>query len=327
MPKPTICIIGSTGTVGSVINEELIEQGYTVYGFSKSGKAHFKQASNFENVIQKGNVLNIKELTEFTNKCDLVICCYKPSSYTLKVWKEEYPIFIENIISLAKTGKPIIFIDGIEAYGDVSGQEISETTNFKPISPRTQIRAFVSQSLEKEVTHQDLPITILKASPLFGPYAVKSIFGEQFFNQLLFSKRPDIKLIPNLNLPFTFTYTRDLAAAVTKIVEKYNTLNLDDKVFLTPCMQQVSLLNLANQIAEQLKINARISTIPNWQFQIESFFNTNMLAAKDSQYLLQNSLLINSSKFEKYFPDMSKNSNEEAIVETANWFKNYLSKV
>ena len=317
MTKLNISILGSDGTVGAAVTNELLERGHLITGINLSGQDKFgRQLKTI-----KADILDYNKLVEASLDSDLVISAFQPNSISVNTWKTDYPIFIKNLIDLGKSGKRIIFIDNMEAYGDVNGSAIKEGAIFKPASIRGQIRGFVSSSFEKAVKENEIQASIVKSSVLFGPYAIKSIFGDRFFHQL-FSEKTNPEIQPSFNLPFSFTYSRDLAEVVENIAEKPS---VDGHIFNVPTMQPMAILEMANLIIEESKCSKKVVSMPNWLFKIKLLIDPNLQRAKDFQYLNKYPYLVDSTKYIKFFPNYTASSTEEAVKETISWFKRRLA--
>jgi nucleoside-diphosphate-sugar epimerase len=316
MLKLKVTILGSDGSAGAAITDELMERGHEVLGINKTGKDRFGRILT----TKKADILNYNLLVEATQESDLVIATYYPTGHSLKVWSAEYPIFVNNLIKLGQSGKRIIFVDSFDGLGLVDERIINEQTLYKPNSPKSQIRGYVSTTFEKALKENQIQATIVKASSLFGPYATKSIFGTMFFKQILF-KRKNVQLLPTKGLPFSFTYTRDLAEAVAIIAENPS---VDGNIFVLPSMQPTSITEFSELILDETKLPLKIYTMPNWLFKIKIFLDPYIRLINEKQYLHKSALLVDSTKFFQFFPNYSQATNLEAIKETVNWFKRYL---
>jgi nucleoside-diphosphate-sugar epimerase len=316
MLKLKVAILGSDGSAGAAIADEFLERGHEVLGINKTGKDKFDRAFD----TKKVDILNYNLLLEATQESDLVIAAYYPIGYSLKTWSAEYPIFVKNLIELGKSGKRIIFVDSFDGLGQLNANPISEQTPYKPNSPKSQIRGYVSTTFEKALKENLIQASIVKSSSLFGPYATRSIFGSIFFKQL-FLNRKNIQLLPTKGFPFSFTYTRDLAEAVAIIAENPS---VDGNIFVLPSMQPASISEFAELIIDESKVASKISSMPNWLFKIKVFLDPYIRLANEKQYLHKSALLVDSTKFFQFFPNYSQATNQEAIKETVNWFKRYL---
>jgi len=316
MLKLKVAILGSDGSAGAAIADELLERGHEVLGINKTGKDKFGRVL----ITKKVDILNYNLLLEATQESDLVIATYYPVSQSLKSWSAEYPIFVKNLIELGKSGKRIVFVDSLDGFGQLDENPINEQTLYKPNSPKSQIRGYVSTTFEKALRENLIQASVVKASSFFGPYATRSIFGSIFFKQLLVKKK-NIQLLPTKGFPFSFTYTRDMAEAVAMIAENPS---VDGNIFVLPSMQPASISEFAELIIDESKFSSKISSMPNWLFKIKIFLDPYIRLANEKQYLHKSALLVDSTKFFQFFPNYSQATNLEAIKETVNWFKRYL---
>ena len=135
--------------------------------------------------------------------------------YDLKVWREEWPRVMRNVIdACSRHGTRLVFFDNVYAYGWVRGR-MTEDTPTRPTSRKGEVRAHIATMLLDEVRAGRLQAMIVRAADFYGPGATQSLTHATVFDRLRAGKTP--QWIGNPRAVHTFTFTPDAGRATAAL--------------------------------------------------------------------------------------------------------------
>src|SRR6188768_2067721 len=139
-------ILGAGGPVANALTHELAQHNETIRFVSR--KPIETTSANMS--WKKADLLNYDEVLEAAKGSTVIYLC-AGLVYDKDVWKQQWPIIIQNVIDVTKaTGARLIFFDNVYMYGLVNGP-MTENTPYNPISVKGEVRAAIANKLMAEI--------------------------------------------------------------------------------------------------------------------------------------------------------------------------------
>ncbi len=303
-------ILGSTGTIGNLLAEQLPQFTNKIRLVSRNPKK-----INDSDELFNANLLNKEETAKAIEGSDVVYLTIG-LQYDIKVWRDQWPLIINNVIDACKKNKSkLVFFDNVYSYGKVNGW-MTEETQLNPVSEKGKVRAELHQMIFKETEQGNLKAIIARAPDFYGP---NTPFG--FLNVLVFEnfkKGKKAQWFVDINKRHSFIYTPD-AGRATAILG--NTESAYNQVWHLPTDKNVLTVKQIIEIAaEAMNVKPEVMVIKKWMMQLLGLFvkpvkeSVEMLYQNDSDYLFD------STKFEKAF-NFKPTDYRTGIIKTAESFK------
>ena len=202
-------VVGGTGAIGSAVVEELVRRGHRV-----------RSVARREHTIQSGleahvaDVMDRQQAIEAIAGASVVYQCAAPA-YTR--WAEEFPALQANVADAAEqAGARLVVVENLYMYGPTDGP-MRETTPMAATGKKGMLRARLSRDLLQRHADGRLRVAIGRASDYYGPGAVNSAVGEQFFAAVARDKA--VRWMGRLDQPHVLSYLPDIAAGLVTLGE------------------------------------------------------------------------------------------------------------
>jgi nucleoside-diphosphate-sugar epimerase len=298
-------ILGANGVIATELSRHL--PGYT---------KNIRQVSRHPKAVNPGDETVEADLLDYgqTEKAvagSEIVYLLAGLKYELKVWKEQWPKLMRNVIDACKKhNSKLVFFDNVYAYGWVKGT-MTEETPFKPTSKKGEIRAQVATMLLDEIKAGNIQAMIVRAADFYGPGALYSLTYSTVTAKLKAGKGP--QWIGNPKALHTFTYTPDAGKSVALLGNTPSAYN----------QTWHALTNKDNMTGEQyVKIACEIAGVP---YRLQPFhqFGVSMVGLfvpvlhefVEMMYQFEFNYLFDSTKFEKAF-NMKATEYKEGIAAT-----------
>ncbi len=218
-------------------------------------------------------------------------------TYNIKVWQEQWPRLMQNVINACKENNAkLVFFDNVYMYGKVVGP-MTEETPFNPCSLKGEVRAKIASMVLDEVKKGELTAQIARSADFYGPETFNSFMQMMVFENM--KKGKSAQLMISKNLKHSFTYTPDAGKATALLgntTSAYNqTWHLPtDKNLLTG--QQI--VEIA---AKSLNTKPKITVLPKLMIQMAGLFNPLIKESIEMLYQFDSEYIFNSDKFDEAF--------------------------
>lgn len=164
-------ILGAGGPTANALTRELTNANETIRLVSRkpivTGNANVSWV--------KADLLNEAELFAAAEGSKVIYLC-AGLVYDIKIWQQQWPVIIQNVINLTKrTGARLIFFDNVYMYGLVNGP-MTEATPYHPCSLKGEVRAKIAEQLMNESKAGKINITIARAADFYGADSMNSFF-------------------------------------------------------------------------------------------------------------------------------------------------------
>jgi nucleoside-diphosphate-sugar epimerase len=237
--------------------------------------------------------------------------------YTTKVWTEQWPVVMKNVISACKMhNTKLVFFSNVYPYGKVSGW-MTEDTPFNPCSKKGEVRAKIEETLLSEVKNGNLNAMIVRGADFYGPNTPLSFTDAMLFKNFAAGKKAQWML--NDHTKHSFTYTPDAGKATALLG---NTESAYNQVWHAPTDRNVLTgKQFIEMAAKAFGVKPNYMVLPKWMIRMAGLFDANIKEAVEMLYQSEADYLFDSSKFDKAF-NFKTTPYQEGIAETTKAAKN-----
>jgi len=231
--------------------------------------------------------------------------------YNSKVWQEQWPVLMQNVINACKEiDAKLVFFDNVYMYGKVIGP-MTEETPFNPSSKKGEVRAKIATMILDEITKGSLTALVARAADFYGPGTYNSFLNMMVFENM--KKGKAAQLMISKNLKHSFTYTPDAGKATALLG---NTPTAYNQTWHLPTDMNVLTCNQIVEIAaKELNVKPKITVLPKLMIQMAGLFSPvikesiEMLYQYDSDYIFDSGKFDNAFNFDKVlYADGIRNS-------------------
>lgn len=301
-------VVFGTGPLGLWVAQVLADQDKQVTVVNRSGKVT-QQISEKINVIA-GDANDSKIVCEICKGANSVFHCAMPP-YTK--WPEQFPSLTKGILEgVKKSGSRLIYGDNLYGYGDTKGAPINEQLPYEASGHKGKVRASMAEIFLNE---KDIDVVIGRGSDFYGPFVKNATFGELFFSAALSGKPAN--LLGNVDLPHTYTYIKDFAAALVNLSDHRESFG---QVWHVPNAPTVTTRQLVSIVEEQIGQSVKIRTAGKLMVSFLGLFNPMLKEVKEMMYEWEQPYIVEHKKYEDRFGNAST-PHDVAIRETVQWYQ------
>ena len=300
-------VLGASRGSGLTVLRELIKQGYNAIGISSSGIVPRGIPSNN---FAKADATNSKELLKVCNGATHI---YNNLNVEYSKWVETLPIFTNNVIEVAsRIGAKVIYLDNLYCYGQVD-EPMTENMPNNATDTKGKLRGQITQQYLTAHNQGKIQVVIPRASDFFGPDVLSSV-SDRFFPNILSGK--PIQNIGDPTKSHSFTCINDLARATILLANRNETYG---QVWHIPANQS-SVKQMAELTSSIANKPYKISNLGLIMVTIVGLFVPVIKEIRPLFYQYSRDYIIDSSKFEKQFPQFQKTPLKRALAETLQWY-------
>ena len=308
MEKGKLHVIIGSGPVGLAVMDELKKRGANVRLVNRNGKAKIPQ----EVTVLQTDVSNIEEAVRACDGADVVYHCAAPS---YNEWSELFPSLTQGIVVGAKSaGARLVYADNLYAYGPAP-QPMDEELPLQKRGPLTNTRKKMQEMLIDVHQAGELEVVIIKASDYYGPRATSTHMGDRVFPNLLNGKAASI--IGDPDQPHSFTFIRDFAKAM---VLAGGSPEAAGQVYHVPEAETLTPREFIQRAASLAGKDIKVNGMGKGMMTILGIFVPILRTLKEELYQFESPFIVDSSKFETQFGDISTPL-DEALDETLEWYQ------
>ncbi len=218
--------------------------------------------------------------------------------YKLKVWQKIWPSFMREVINSCKAhNAKLVFFDNVYLYDKLAIPHMIETSPIQAPSKKGVVRQKLHEMIMDEVDKNTLTALIARSADFYGPDNKSSALNLMVVDNFLKGKKA--QAFGNINRIHTYTYTPDAAKATALLG---NTPDAFNQVWHVPTTKEkFTNLQWIQLIANELKVDAKIQTLPLWFIKILGFFIPIMREFPEMMYQYEQDYIFDSTKFEKRF--------------------------
>lgn len=305
-------ILGSGGPIGTELARALRDHTKHVKLVSRN-----PQKVHPENEIFSANLLDPAPVMEAV-KGSKVVYLTAGLEYNARIWKEQWPVIMQNVISACKaSGARLVFFDNVYMYDKSETGHMTEVTPVRPPSQKGEVRAIIADMIMQEVKSGNLEAVIARSADFYGP-GIKnnSLLIETVFKPLSQGKKAN--WLGSAHQKHSFTYVPDAAKATAMLG---NTEEAKDIVWHLPTADSpLTGAEWVQEIAQELGVKESYRVVPRWMVRLMGLFMPIMRETVEMMYQYEQDYVFDSSKFRKQF-DFEPTSYKEGIKAVASTFQ------
>jgi nucleoside-diphosphate-sugar epimerase len=299
-------ILGAGGPVANALTNELLNNNENVRLVSR--RPVDIKGNNL--TWRKADLLNYNEVLEAVQGSTIIYLC-AGLVYDAKVWQEQWPLIIQNVINATKANNArLIFFDNVYMYGLVNGP-MKEDTPYHPVSEKGKVRAAIAETIMNEVKAGKLNATIARAPDFYGTTSTNALLDMMVLTK--YAKKQTAQWVGDPNKLHNFIYIPDAGRAMYLLGQSPESDNQIWHLPTAPVMKGHEFLELAARI---YGVKPTFMRIPKFMLQILGLFDKLIAGAVEMYYQNDHDYIFNSDKFEKAF-NFKPTSYEDGIKEVA----------
>ena len=218
--------------------------------------------------------------------------------YKLSVWQKIWPSFMKAVINACKVhNAKLVFFDNVYMYDKSAIPHMTENSPIHAPSKKGLVRQQLQEMIMNEVEKNNLTALIARSADFYGPDNKNSALNMMVVDNLINGKKAQV--FGDINKIHTYTYTPDAAKATALLG---NTIDAYNQVWHVPTTKEkLTNLQWIQLIANELKLEAKIQTLPVWLIKILGLFIPIMKEFPEMIYQNEQDYIFDSTKFEKRF--------------------------
>ncbi|MCF8373249.1 MAG: NAD-dependent epimerase/dehydratase family protein [Bacteroidales bacterium] len=285
-------IIGSGGAIGIPLAKELMNYTEHIRLVSRNPKK-----VNDTDELFPVDVNDLSQIDKAIAGSEVVYVVIG-FEYKLRVWQKTWPPFMKAVIDSCKTHQAkLVFFDNVYMYAKAAIPHMTEDAPIQPPSKKGVVRKQLHEMIMDEVEKENLNVLIARAADFYGPDNKNSALSIMVADNLMKGKKA--QAFGHLNKIHTYTYTPDAAKATALLG---NTNDAYNQVWHVPTTnEKLTNLQWIQLIADELKVEAKIQSVPTWMLHILGLFIPVMKEFPEMMYQYDQDYIFDSSKFEKKF--------------------------
>jgi nucleoside-diphosphate-sugar epimerase len=284
-------ILGSGGAIGNDLAKELLKYTSDIRLASRNPKK-----VNDDDELVKCDLTRPREVDEAVKGCEVAYLTVG-LQYRLKVWQEQWPLIMKNVIAACKKHKTrLVFFDNIYMYHPDKLNPMTEKTEVFPVSKKGKVRAEIAQMIFDEIKAGKLEALIARAADFYGPGIKNSAFNEAIYTNLKAGKKAN--WFCSVNHLHNFTFTPDAAKATALLGNTSSAYNL---VWHLPTAAPLTGKQWIEKVAKELGVEPKTQVASKFIVQVLGLFNPIMKEFVEMLYQFDRDYNFDSSKFETVF--------------------------
>jgi nucleoside-diphosphate-sugar epimerase len=301
-----------TGQLGLAIMQLLLEKkpDEKILLVNRTGKLNLSIPKNVQ--VTAADATSKTAMKAIAGKSELVFSC---TDMPYDKWANFYPATANALAyALGESNVKLVFADNLYSYGNVSGNEMNEQLPHSAKTKKGKIRAGVINTLLYSGCDFNSRVAFVKAADFIGPYIHKGILGKGFLDNVYNGKT--VRLFGNINLPHTFTYIKDFAAAMINVGTASDTFGQIWHVPNAPALSLDKWVHLFEVITNK---KIKKSVTPKFVIRTVGLFNSFIKELYEMAYQFEYPYLVNHDKYVNRFGN-HRTYPSDIVKETVKWY-------
>lgn len=300
-------ILGSGGAIGTSLAKELPKYTDNIRLVSRTPK----RINDQDELVTAD--LTDAAATAAAIKDSEVVYLLAGLQYKLKVWQQQWPVIMQNVIEACKQhNAKLVFFDNIYMYDQNSLGNMTEETLLNPPSKKGKIRDAIAQKLLNEVKAGNINALIARSADFYGPNVGTSVLNETVYKNLKNGKKA--QWLVDATKIHSFTFVPDAARATALLGNTPDTYN---QVWHLPTSsEKITGKDWIERFATGLNTAPKYTTLSKGLIKLLGFFIPVLGEMHEMLYQYDRNYFFNSQKFMNWFPEFKITSYENGIKQT-----------
>ncbi|NMR28467.1 NAD-dependent epimerase/dehydratase family protein [Crystallibacter degradans] len=301
-------IVTGAGPIGWTAAEQLAAQGHGVRLLTRSG-------SGPEHPLVERRKVDVSQPAGFEAALEgavAVFHCIHASAYSAKTWAHELPAAEQTVLKAAgRAGAVVVFPESLYSY-DRPQDVMTERSSRNAACGKRGIRAQLLRARAASAT----PTVSMVASDYFGPRALNAHAGERMVPAVLAGRT--IRVMGNPDMPHSFTYVPDLAAAMIAAAHNPAAWN---SVLHAPTGPAVTQRTMAAAFARAAGVAApKVGAIPGWVVRAAGLLSADARELAEMLYQFEEPFVMDSPSTQALL-GLAPTPFAAAAEETVHWWQ------
>lgn len=219
--------------------------------------------------------------------------------YKLKVWREQWPVIMENAIrACSESGTKLVFFDNMYMYGDYSLAPMKEDHGVNPPSKKGKVRQQIADRFLEAADKGEIKGLIARSADFYGPSINQtSLLTETVIKPLRQGKKAN--WMGKADKKHSFTYVPDAAAATALLGNKPEAYG--EVWHLPTAPDPYTGSEWVYHIASEMGVEPAYRTIGSGMLRFLGLFSPLMRELAEMAYQYEKDYVFDSTKFESRF--------------------------
>ncbi len=304
----SIKVVTGAGPVGWTVALRLAGEGHRVRVLTRSGSGPDHPLVE----RRRADAANPTTVHDACEGADAIFHCIHASTYNAAAWRRELPPAERNVLAAAAAGGAVaVFPESLYSCPDPS----SAMTEEGPHTAAGGKRGVRTELLAARAASPARTVSVI-ASDFFGPRVIAAHAGERLLAPLLSGRR--VRVMGRADLPHSFTYVPDLAAAMIRAAATPSAWNA---VLHAPTGPALTQGEMAAAFAAAAGLPApRVGTIPGWTVRVGGVLSAQLRDLSETLYQFQRPFVMESAATCRLL-GMEPTPLEVAARETVLWWR------
>src|SRR6476469_1855101 len=300
-------ILGVGGSIGSELAKELPNYTDKIRLVSRNPKR-----VNANDELVAADLTNATAVAAAVKDSE-VVYLLAGLQYKLKVWQQQWPVIMNNVIEACKQhNAKLVFFDNIYMYDKDSLSNITEEAPLNPPSKKGRVRDAIAQKLLNEAHAGNINALIARSADFYGPNVGSSVLNETVYKNLKKGKKA--QWMVDATKVHSFTYAPDAARATALLGNTPDTYN---QVWHVPtCSERLTGKEWIELFATPMHAKSSYTTLSKGVIKLLGFFIPVLGEMHEMLYQYDRDYFFNSQKFMNRFPDFKITSYEDGVKAT-----------
>ena len=216
--------------------------------------------------------------------------------YSAKVWAEQWPVIMDNVIAAARHhAARLLFFDNVYMYGPLD-QPITEASPYRPVSQKGEIRARVADTLMEAVGKGWLNATIARAPDFYGAGSNNSFLDSMVIRRIAAGQRP--LWIGDRIKVHNFIYVPDAGRALYLLGQHPEH---DNQIWHLPTPDPITGQVMLDLVGEVFHRPSKAIAVKQWMLRLLGWFDPKVAGTVEMYYQYDRDYRFDSGKFQSTF--------------------------